>query len=76
MYELPIIEKAQTHNYKISIEEYEQKHGKPLKPINRRKNSTDVSKNVICPKCGAPHDYIYDNSGGCSGFKFKICTKS
>lgn len=74
--ELPIVEKVQTEDYKKLLNEYEQKNGKTLKPINRRKNSTDVSKKVICPKCGAPHKYIYDNNGGRGGFKCKICSKS
>lgn len=32
-----------------------------------------VSEDTVCPLCEAPHDYIYDNTGGRGQFKCKIC---
>ena len=32
-----------------------------------------VPEDTVCPLCGAPHEYLYDNSGGRGQFKCKIC---
>lgn len=44
--------------------------GRPLKPINRR---TDFSFRGVCPFCGAPHEYIYDNTGKGTNYLCKAC---
>ena len=72
----PIIDNPQILDYKELMQAYELEHGKPLKPIRRRKNSTKVSKKVFCPKCGAPHEFIYDNNGNNGSYKCKICCKT
>ena len=36
---------------------------KYIAPIRRRKNG-DLSYKGVCPYCGAPNEYIYDNSKG------------
>lgn len=53
---------------------YSRKHGKPLKPVKRHKNSkAKVPNTITCPHCGAPHIYLYDNNGGKGQFKCKVC---
>lgn len=70
----PIIDIPEKLDYKKLITEYEKQNGKPLKPIRRHKNSKcSVPDNIICPKCNAPHDYLYDNNGGKGQFFCKIC---
>jgi len=47
---------------------------KKLKSINRHKNSNNkVANTVKCPRCNAPHHYIYDNNGGRGQYLCKIC---
>ena len=46
-------------------------HKKFLKPINRRKVS--FPKNLKCPYCNAPSEYLYDNTGKLIQFECKIC---
>jgi hypothetical protein len=36
--------------------------GKTIKPVKSR-GGTPVPKGTTCPYCGAPHEYLYDNSG-------------
>ena len=71
----PIIEKLEKLDYKILLADYELKHGTPLKAIKRRKNAKNkVPTSVSCPRCSAPHQYIYDNNGGKGQFLCKICS--
>lgn len=42
-----------------------------IKPIKRRK---DISFNGVCPCCGAPKDYLYDNTGKGNQFECKVCS--
>lgn len=44
--------------------------GKPIKHIKHRRDFTFES---VCPFCGAPHEYIYDNSNQRGQFKCKVC---
>lgn len=46
--------------------------GKQLSPVKRRKPSTVPVKSV-CPRCGAPHGYLYDNDGGRGQLACKVC---
>ncbi len=43
--------------------------GKEIKPIKHR---SDFSFEGVCPFCGAPHKYIYDNNGR-GQYKCKVC---
>ena len=71
---MPIIEIIETYDYKKLLIDYQIENGKKLKPINRRKNSkSKVPNTITCPRCGAPHIYIYDNNGGKGQFQCKIC---
>ena len=69
---LPKIIKFQKSDYKLLIAYYKHKYGYVLRPINRRNGET-LSKDIRCPKCGAPHDYIYDNNGGKGQMQCKVC---
>ncbi len=69
---LPIIEDLPNLDYKQLLKEYELKHGKPLKPIKRRKNPKKLIVDK-CPHCGAPKEYIYDNNGSKGQCLCKVC---
>ena len=60
---LPIIKKPIKLDYRAILSEYKVINGKELKPVRRRSVNT-VPQDSICPRCGAPHDYLYDNDGG------------
>lgn len=44
-----------------------------IKPIKRR-NGKVININVSCPRCGAPKDYLYDNTGKSTQFECKCCS--
>jgi hypothetical protein len=53
--DLPILEPLEKLDYQTLLTGYLDKHGKPLKPIQRRSNSkVTVPQSMNCPKCGAP----------------------
>ena len=43
-----------------------------IKPIKRR-NGKSITIDVKCPCCGAPKDYLYDNTGKQNQFECKVC---
>lgn len=49
--------------------------GKEIKPVKRRNNKLIAYKG-LCPSCGAPDDYIYDNNGKGTQFKCKVCSST
>jgi len=69
---LPIIHVPKKKDYKQLLDQYLIDNGKPLKPINHRGKNL-VSSDVHCPCCNAPHNYIYDNTGGRGQLWCKIC---
>lgn len=69
---LPIIKKFEELDYKQLLAEYKAIHGKDKKPIKSR-GKNPVSPDTVCPRCGAPHTYIYDNTGGRGQLWCKIC---
>ncbi|MBZ2174717.1 hypothetical protein K8M07_05585 [Schnuerera sp. xch1] len=69
---LPIIKKPEKLNYKILLSEYQSKNGKELKPVKSR-GGKSVPSDAICPRCGALHNYLYDNNGGRGQLLCKIC---
>jgi transposase-like protein len=54
------------------LDEYREKHGKELKPV-RRRGGVVPPKEAICPYCGAPSEYAYDNNGGRGEYWCKVC---
>jgi transposase-like protein/ssDNA-binding Zn-finger/Zn-ribbon topoisomerase 1 len=69
---LPVIKKVEPLNYILLLEEYLAKHGKNLKPVNSR-GKNPVPPDCVCPYCGAPHTYLYDNTGGRGQLLCKVC---
>ena len=69
---LPVIIKFEKQDYEFLLEYYLWKYKKPCKPVIRR-NGRDVPCDVVCPNCNAPHEYIYDNTGGRGEYKCKVC---
>ncbi|MGK0469463.1 hypothetical protein [Clostridium sp.] len=69
---LPIIKTFKKLDYKQLLSEYKTTNSKEMKPVNPRgKNPVDLD--TICPKCSAPHNYIYDNTGGRGQLSCNIC---
>jgi len=54
---LPPVEKPAV-DYKQILKEHTEK-GAPIKPINHRK---PISRDIVCPECGAPYTFIYSNA--------------
>jgi len=52
---------------------YEYKYGKTFKPVKRRSEKAAVPESAICPRCGAPHQYIYKNNGSKGQYQCKVC---
>ncbi len=72
--EMPVIETLEKLDYKKLLEEYQDKHGKPLKPVIRRKNSVvKVPTNLTCPRCSSPSKYLYANNGDKGQYLCKVC---
>jgi transposase-like protein/DNA-directed RNA polymerase subunit RPC12/RpoP len=69
---LPIIKKFEKQDFLFLLEYYLWKYGKSVKPVQRH-NDKAIPEDTICPLCGAPHQYIYDNNGGNGQFQCKIC---
>ena len=62
----------QIWQYTVLLENYHREHGKELKPVKRR-GGVPVPSDAVCPYCGAPSDYVYDNNGGRGEYWCKIC---
>lgn len=67
--EPPIIQKWQ---YAELLEKYRLEHGKELKPV-RRRGGIIPPEEAVCPYCGAPREYAYDNNGGRGEYWCKVC---
>lgn len=69
---LPIVLKFEKKDWRKLLADYELEHGKPLKTVQRR-NGKSIPVDTVCPVCGAPHHYLYDNNGGNGQFQCKVC---
>ncbi|MBR0600649.1 DDE-type integrase/transposase/recombinase [Sinanaerobacter chloroacetimidivorans] len=69
---LPIIRTFIRQDWQFLLEYYSWKYNKPLRPVQRR-NGKSIPEDTICPLCGAPHLYIYDNNGGNGQYQCKVC---
>lgn len=69
---LPKLFAPEKLDYKLLLEQYFNQHHKTLKPI-RHRGTNLVPNDICCPRCNAPHDYIYDNTGGRGQFFCKVC---
>jgi len=73
--ELPIIYTKHPISYEFLLAYYKYKYDKIIKPVNYRTKST-ISKDTTCPRCGAPHDFLYDNNGSKGQYLCKICSNA
>lgn len=71
---LPKIFKPDPIDYQFLLVYYEHKYGKTVKPIKHRAQNT-VPETTKCPRCGAPHIYIYKNNGSKGQNLCKICNE-
>ena len=71
--DLPIIERLEKQDYQFLLAEHLKAKGKSLKPVRRRPDSTPVPASLICPKCGAPPEYLYANNGDKGQYQCKVC---
>ena len=69
---LPVIKTFVKQDWQFLLEYYVWKYGKPVKPVQRR-NGKSIPEDTVCPLCGAPHQYIYDNNGGNGQYQCKVC---
>lgn len=72
---LPIIQPFIKHDWGFLIEYYQWRYKKTLKPVQRR-NGRQVPEDAVCPRCGAPHHFLYDNNGGKAQFQCKVCSQT
>jgi len=70
---LPVIKQFKKLDYKQLLIDYKAKHGKKLRPIKPRSARNTVSSDIVCPRCCAPHSYLYDNTGGRGQLWCKVC---
>lgn len=69
---LPVIKQFAKQDWQFLLDYYLWKYKKPVKPVQRR-NGSSIPEDTLCPVCGAPHHYIYDNNGGRGQFQCKVC---
>ena len=72
---LPVIKKFEKIDFQFLCEYYKWKYNKTTKPIIRR-NGKEIPETIFCPRCGAPHHFIYDNNGGKGEYLCKVCSLS
>lgn len=71
----PIIIKPQILDYILLLEYYKLRYGIIVRPITRRDSNSSPEKHIKCPRCNAPHIYIYKNNGNKGQYECKICDK-
>lgn len=72
---LPTIIHFEKVDYEFLLAYYKHKYNKVIKPIARR-NGRTIPEHLSCPRCGAPHHYLYDNNGGKGQYQCKICNQN
>ncbi|MFU0800247.1 MAG: hypothetical protein ACFWUE_06235 [Xylanivirga thermophila] len=69
----PFIKNPKKFEYKILLSEHLSKTNRKLKPVRRHGGINTVPTDSICPQCGAPYEYLYDNNGGRGQLLCKVC---
>lgn len=72
---LPIIQTFVKQDWQFLLAFYEWKYKKKMRPVQRRNGKT-IPEDTTCPRCDAPHHYIYDNNGGNGQYQCKICAQT
>lgn len=70
---LPVIKDPKKFEYKVLLSEHLSSTGKELKPVRRHGGVNTVPTDALCPQCGAPHEYLYDNDCGRGQLLCKVC---
>lgn len=69
---LPKIFISEPVDYQLLLAYYKYKYGKTVKPIKHR-SQNPIPDTVLCPRCGAPHQYIYNNNAAKGQYLCKVC---
>ena len=69
---IPVIKTFKKFNYKKLLKNHQSTYGKELEPVKPR-GKNPVPDGVYCPRCNAPHLYLYDNAGGRGQIWCKVC---
>lgn len=72
---LPKIFNPEPLDYKLLLDYYIQRYNIIIKPIKRRSQSTAIPETIVCPRCGAPHQYLYTNNGSKGQYECKVCSE-
>ena len=70
---LPKIFNPDPVDYQLLLGYYKHKYNKIVTPVKRRSESATVPETTVCPRCGAPHPYIYKNNGAKGQYQCKVC---
>ena len=75
---LPVLDQSFVPiSFKEAKAQYEAEYNKPLKPVFRHKGKSYPGKDVVCPHCGATHEYLSFNNGvKQSQIRCKVCEKT
>ncbi len=74
---LPIIKPFVKQDWQLWAQYYLLRYGYTLRPVKTQTGKTrNVPDDTICPLCGAPHQYIYNNNGSRGQFKCKVCSQT
>lgn len=71
---LPYIFNPDKLDYKFLLAYYEHKYGSKVTPVNHKSEASHVKETIFCPRCNAPHTYIYKNNGSKGQYLCKICS--
>ena len=70
---LPKIFNPEPVDYQLLLAYYKHKYGRTLTSVKRRSENAVVPEATVCPRCGAPHEYIYKNNGSKGQYQCKVC---
>lgn len=71
---LPKIFNPDPIDYQLLLAYYLHKYGKTISPVKHRGNNS-IPENILCPRCGAPHIYLYKNNGSKGQYLCKVCNE-
>lgn len=69
---IPVIKPLEKLDHKSLLKQYQKTKGKPLSPVKSR-GAAVIPENIVCDRCGAPHQYLYDNNGSRGQLLCKVC---
>ena len=69
---LPEIFISEPVDYQLLLDYYLHKYGLIIGPVKRR-SQVPIPETIVCPRCGAPHQYLYKNNGSKGQYLCKVC---